>query len=713
LHHAALGAAFVFVVGSSLALGTGANAAEWKVRIGSPGLFRLDAAAATALGHQGGLNSLGVRSRGRDIPVQIADDGSALWLYAEPDPTLYSSTTTYWLSDAAPPAPWPIRPAAPPTGTEPTTVFRCVQREEVQAYYFQQMPNGEGKDHWFWKPVMLKQPVDLPFKCARLAAGPAARLSVSLHGVSYLPPKPDHHISFALNGAALGEVTFDGQAPYVFEAEVPAGVLREGDNTLTVAAVEDTVRELDLVLVDYFVVEYPRALIADGDALRFTLGPDVAVARVSGFTSPDVIILDVTDPLAPVALADTQLAAADGGFAVTFAPQARAEGSRYLAIARSAAVGLPEATLDEPSALKAPDNRADYVIVAPREFLDAAQPLVELHQAEGLAVKAVAVEDIYDEFSNGDFTPVAIRDFLAHAVKTWATPAPRFVLMIGDATYDYQDYRGRGERSYVPTYMAETDPHGQVASDNFFACIEGDDLAPDLAIGRISARTPQDVAAAVERIRRYVGGAGRGEWEKRALLVADDDEPQFEKDCENAAALLEAAGLSTTRLYLRSQPSEKAMTEALLTSLAEGNLLTIFVGHGEPRSWTHEQVLKAEHLESLQWSDSFTFVVTLTCLDGGFEMNPEPCMAELFMLPPVGGAIACFSPTGLGYPDQHDVLAQALLRGLLKPDATIGEAVMAAKRAALAARRDLAALVQMYILFGDPALRLRVGGANA
>lgn len=689
---------------------TSVCARSWKIPISRAGLYSLRASEAVPI--KGKLEQVSVKCHGQDVPVDAGADGESAFFYAQPTPTPYSSSTTYWVFETQErPAAYRTRGATAADDAVAVSMFRESLRAEVQAYYYQQMPNGQGKDHWFWKLVMLKQPAKLPLKCVGLVEDAPARLTIALHGVSYLPASPDHRISFALNGHSLGEATWDGNVPYVFHASVPAGTLVPGDNNIEVVAVEDDARDLDLVLVDYVILEYQRNLTAVDDALTFTLGPDVEAARVNGFTTDDIVVLDITNPLAPVKLTGVKIEPDEKGFGVTFAPGAKGRATRFYAAARTAAMQLPKAALDRPSNLKGQENRADYIIIAPQEFHQALGPLVKLHEKDGLVVATVDVQDIYDEFSYGDFTPFAIRDFIAYAKKHWAKPSPRFVLLVGDATYDYRDYRGKGERSYVPTYMADTKPHGEVASDSFFACVEGDDLVPDIAIGRLSARTPEDVTAAAARITAYAEGASSGDWQRRALLVADDDDPLFEQDCDRLAALFEDAGLQVTKLYLREQPSVKKMTAALIRHLTDGNLFTVYVGHGEPRSWAHERILQADQVEKLQDGKGFTFVTTFTCLDGAFQMMPEPCMAESFMEPPVGGAIACFSPTGLGYPDQHDVLAQALFGNLLKNSGqTIGEAVMQAEREALAKRPDLDAIVQMYILFGDPALTLRISG---
>ena len=51
--------------------------------------------------------------------------------------------------------------------------------------------------------------------------------------------------------------------------------------------------------------------------------------------------------------------------------------------------------------------------------------LAALRQSQGLRVKVVDVQDIYDEFSYGMVTPQAIKDFLTYAYENWAAPAPQ------------------------------------------------------------------------------------------------------------------------------------------------------------------------------------------------------------------------------------------------------------------------------------------------
>ena len=70
--------------------------------------------------------------------------------------------------------------------------------------------------------------------------------------------------------------------------------------------------------------------------------------------------------------------------------------------------------------------------------------LVALRQGQGLRTAVVDIEDIFDEFGYGLVTPQAVKDFLTHAYGSWQSPAPQYVLLVGDTSYDYKDNWGAG-----------------------------------------------------------------------------------------------------------------------------------------------------------------------------------------------------------------------------------------------------------------------------
>ena len=54
-------------------------------------------------------------------------------------------------------------------------------------------------------------------------------------------------------------------------------------------------------------------------------------------------------------------------------------------------------------------------MIGPREFLEAAEPLLERRRSQGLSSRAVSFEEIASEFGHGQPSAEAIREFLSYA----------------------------------------------------------------------------------------------------------------------------------------------------------------------------------------------------------------------------------------------------------------------------------------------------------
>ena len=95
-------------------------------------------------------------------------------------------------------------------------------------------------------------------------------------------------------------------------------------------------------------------------------------------------------------------------------------------------------------------------------------PLVAHRASQGHQAALISIDDVYDEFSFGERSPHALKDFLARARTTW-TVAPRYVVLAGDATFDPRDYPGFGFGDFVPTSLVDmTEMELETASDDWF-----------------------------------------------------------------------------------------------------------------------------------------------------------------------------------------------------------------------------------------------------
>ncbi|HEY6549440.1 MAG TPA: C25 family cysteine peptidase, partial [Vicinamibacteria bacterium] len=333
----------------------------------------------------------------------------------------------------------------------------------------------------------------------------------------------------------------------------------------------------------------------------------------------------------------------------------------------------------------------------------AAAPVLALRQAQGLRAKAVAMEDINNAFGFGEEGPAALKAFLAYAYHSWKRPSPRYVLLLGDATYDPKDYLHTGVRSRVPPALART-TYLWTASDPAYAALNGDDLLPDLALGRLPAQTLLEAQVLVDKVVAFETAAR--DLSGRAVLVADNPDAagDFEANADELAATV-LAGREVEKLFL----SEKgASTRAEIARvLDEGVSLLSYVGHGSTAVWASENVWNNLDVGNLQPQPQQPVLFTMNCLNGLFHFPPLNALAEEFVKAEGKGAIAAVSPSGLSLDAPAHVLHAALLAEVVSGrHERLGDAFLAAQ-GTYADTGAFPELLSIYHLFGDPALKIR------
>jgi hypothetical protein len=295
---------------------------------------------------------------------------------------------------------------------------------------------------------------------------------------------------------------------------------------------------------------------------------------------------------------------------------------------------------------------------------------------------------------------------LCYAHEHWAKPAPRYVLLVGDASYDYRDNLDAPNKNLLPTYLVQTHFVGETASDNWFVDLDDDSL-PEMAIGRLPVKSAAEAKIVVDKIIGYERDPTPGEWRRRVLFVADDDQPAFEATSDDLIEGYLPSDYQATKVYLSAFAKPSESTARIIAEVNQGVAIVSYVGHAALDVWAKEKTFSSADIASLHNGTKLPFFVTMTCLDGYFHHPQADCLAEELLLADGKGAIACFAPTSESLPSDQDVLAKALFEALFASDApTLGEAVMRAKRSLPDGGRGYEDLIETYTLLGDPALQL-------
>ena len=624
--------------------------------------------------------------------------GSTLFFYADQKAasTDFTAEVAYELRRASGGLQMPLVPAAPAGSA---LVSGPVHTADFEVDRFYQPGLLDAPDLWLWDAVASGGTRSESFTLSGLdtTSNGAAQLEVRLQGASESGYPVDHHIGVSLNGTPVGEDEFAGKTPFRMRLAVPVSLLRDGANELALTSFADTGVQ-SVVFLDRFSVTYPQQPVLSGGAFEGTWS-ETGTTTLTGSAGP-VSVLDVTDAGTTDGLAGAPgflVGVQSSSAATRFQAQA---GRRYLVVSRALA---PRVAAAGTSTLRDPSNQADYVLIAPRAFLAAAEPLVERRRDQGLAARAIAFEEIADQFGGGRPSAQAIKAFLAYAYQTWARPSLRYVLLLGDASYDPRNFMGSSQPSPLPALWTKTS-YLWTASDPELAAVNGTDSVPDLAIGRLPATTVEQAETLVSKLIAWED-SGQG-LAGAAALVADDPDlgGDFEHNVRDIAQSYLA--LRNPQLLLLSELGP-GLRPRIQDALNGGLSYLSYVGHGGAAVWASENVWNSWDAPSLQAQSLQPLLVTLDCLNGYFVAPSYDSLAESLVKVEGRGAIASFSPSGLSLDGPAHQYHRALMAELTSGrHQRLGDALLAAQTA-YAKTGLMPELLSVYHLFGDPAMRIR------
>ena len=442
-------------------------------------------------------------------------------------------------------------------------------------------------------------------------------------------------------------------------------------------------------VVDSVRVTYNHLAIADGNSLVAT--PAFRqVQTIDGFSSGQVRVVDLTTPAAVNELGGT-VAPTSLGYSVSV--QA---GSARSLFAFTPDQVLQPATLavNTPSSWHSSAQAADIVIITHRDFAASAASLKAFRESQGYRVALVDVDDVYDEFGYGNHAPQAIKAFLTVAKNTWRA-APKFVVLVGDGSYDPRDRWGLGSVDFVPAKLVDTEIL-ETASDDWFTDFNNDDI-PDIAIGRLPVRTS---AEADVIINKTIGFAQAIHANRSALLVADTpDAENFETDTVKVAATL-PGDYSVTQVY-RSALGDSVAHQQIVSGIDAGPAIVNFSGHGSITIWRGGLLTSAD-APNLSNGQNPSFFVMANCLNGYFQDPTVPSLGEALLGAENGGAIGVWASSGMTDPRYQSPMNQEFFRQLFNGQGlTVGEA---AARAKAAASGDIR---RTWVLLGDPVTKIQ------
>ncbi|MBE2220480.1 MAG: hypothetical protein IAF02_03015 [Anaerolineae bacterium] len=639
-------------------------------------------------------------------------------------------------------------------GAETATTFTDSITREDELYFFStwtnewdEDPSGNAwndfpneADSWYWAlfgagtkaySVNLPDPV--------LSAGQTATYTVEFMTREY-DKNYTYQIDTCLNSpSACTQRTWIDHKNVNVTQSVPMTALQAGNNVFTVTLSGSTGVE---AYMNRITVDYVRTLKAQNDQLFFTDaegGRAMVVQDFSENNPNNLLVWDITSPKTPtqVLLDNGDRTENNGRYTYTIGINSSSS-QNYIATTTSNIL----TTTGKISAYAAPTtlnpvNGADWVAISHGNFITAANKLAahrQLNKYGGFSTHVVNIKDVINIYGYGLPMPEAIQAYLKNALLTWPT-SPSYVALVGDgvvaprkldcaancSTWD------KNAENYVPTDMQFKDRiQGLIPSDNPLVFLVGDDLQPDMAIGRLTVETEAQATAVVDKIIRYeenllsIPANGK----QRILFLADFPDPKAGgsfclTNLQKTGSLLPANDYEQIHLCRENYANNTAFKEAFKTEAYEGVSIVNYRGHGAverwgvyrdaatPSFWTTDISVSDDTLKN-EWGNinNPAIVLSADCLDGYFAWPGRPGVGERFLkLTNLMGSVAHWGSAGLGYDSEHTILMEGIYKGMVNQNQiNLGDAVNYAKLYFMQSSVFAESELYSFNLQGDPAM---------
>ena len=388
------------------------------------------------------------------------------------------------------------------------------------------------------------------------------------------------------------------------------------------------------------------------------------------------------------------------------------------------------------------DGAFDMVVITPPSgLLNAeAERLAEAHRSlQGLRVKVVQADMIYNEFSSGSPDATAIRRYMKMLYDRAVTmdDAPRYLLLFGDCANDNRmqtdEWKGFSPMDFLPSYEANGNDsivgtiYSYVTDDYFGLLDDGEGVniineKVDLGIGRFPCHDAASAAILVDKAISYMRGEHVGNWKNKVCLLGDDgDYNEHMNDAENVGKTI--ASVSGGRIDLKKvywdaySPTITATgfrcpeaTEILRETMTKGTVMMNYSGHGDPRQLSKSRILALEDFATYA-SPNMMLWVLASCEISPYDTQIDN-ISRTALINKAGGAIAFMCASRAVYASYNNSLNTAFCKYVLGNDAegkryTMGDAMRLAKNE-MVAGSDRTMNKMKYALLGDPALTLAV-----
>ncbi|MBN1948303.1 MAG: hypothetical protein JW784_01035, partial [Candidatus Cloacimonetes bacterium] len=357
-----------------------------------------------------------------------------------------------------------------------------------------------------------------------------------------------------------------------------------------------------------------------------------------------------------------------------------------------------------PELLNTRERGVNCIFIHPSEFLGQTQQLAQFHEYfYGSASLLADQQEIFETYSNGNASPVAIKNFLQDYWQSSEGDSLEYVILVGSGTGSWDLST---EKNRIIAYGS---------SDDNFVSFTGN--YPELIISRLPAQNLNSLSMLIDRIRSYSEDPTPGWWHNMLMIMADDENKngalegitgdglnhtllaqQTENLLNKGVFIEKILGIEYDFDEFNTKPEAR---DAMISAINEGRLIWYYIGHGNPDVLGDEDYFRgSQHLNYLNNSDHLPLFIAASCSVGEFDSPSFDCLAERLLFLDNGGSIASLAASRACSGQTNTDIMKIFLIQLINERESLGHALYTAKLF----YSSYLATAKLYNLLGDPLL---------
>jgi hypothetical protein len=598
---------------------------------------------------------------------------------------------------------------------EPNTMLQYLNINDEVA---NQTPNWHKNKSWYWgwmadSPAIDNDTVQLQ----NIYPGKSAKAFFKLVSAASNVTTHSHNLTLSVNNILLDSEVVDLNKQVLLQGQnINSDLLINGPNVITLHDYYNGTNP-NYLAKDWFELEYPKYLNLIGDSLYFEFKENfinkIAMIKVGNAFSPitKYEIFKVKPFVKKITNAQII------GSSIFFSDTINTNDT-YI-ILNSDSISKPNFLYKKNFVNLRKTRQSDYIAITHPLFVSGAQSYVNsISQIYSVSNPLlVNVNDIYDEFAFGYPYPQSIKDFIGNALQTWQSPLPSYLLLIGDADYDYKGYIRKslginGGGNYIPSY-------GSPVSDSWYTLNDSTSI-PQMKVGRLPINNPTDLNFYLSKVQNNFN-APFNDWNKHYLFFSGGD-----PELPYQIALFKMINDSIISGYVKPSPLAGNYThfyktisppsnfgpytaEQFNNAISQGAVFISYLGHSGTSTWDNGITFVNDLKNNVNRNPLIT---DFGCSTNKFAEPDIVCFGEGFVLS--GQAIGYIANSSLGFTSTAITAPIYFYSSLLLHDSIyqVGEAHLLAKEQMF---KDFGPSSNVFKIFslsntllGDPIVGLKI-----